>query len=121
MRVLLGIAEAGAAGDALARTLERAERAGDEVTVAVLVDAVGDDPDELERAVRDRIAGAAVDATVRRLEGDPGGELVRVAESEDFDEIALSGGQTSPMGKINIDSVAEFVLLNSHVTVRLLR
>ena len=55
------------------------------------------------------------------MAGDPGSELVDIAEQEGFDEIALGGGQTSPMGKINVGSIAEFVLLNARTTVRLMR
>jgi hypothetical protein len=44
-----------------------------------------------------------------------------MAETGGFDEIALGGGQTSPMGKINVGSIAEFVLLNARVSVRLVR
>jgi nucleotide-binding universal stress UspA family protein len=44
-----------------------------------------------------------------------------VAEEHEFDKIVLGGGETSPMGKIQIGGIAEFVLLNSHVTVSLVR
>ena len=61
----------------------------------------------------------------RTAPGDPFDAVVhrspRVAEEEGFDQIVLGGGQTSPMGKINIGSIAEFVLLNSHITVKLVR
>jgi nucleotide-binding universal stress UspA family protein len=120
MRVLLGIVDGATAEAALAQTLERAREAGDRLTVVVLEEAC-EDPDAVAGTVRDRLAETSLDASVRRVGGDPGSELVRLAESGEFDEVALSGGETSPMGKINIGSVAEFVLLNSHVTVKLIR
>ena len=58
---------------------------------------------------------------VRHLSGDPGSQLVDVAEREGFDQIVLGGGQRSPMGKIKLGHIAEFVLLNSPVTVTLVR
>ena len=66
-------------------------------------------------------ADAGVDAEIRHLEGDPGSRLGDTAEEEGFEQIVIGGGQTSPMGKINLGSIAEFVLLNSHVTVSLVR
>jgi len=67
------------------------------------------------------VADTELSVTIRHLEGQPGSELVALAESESFDEIALGGNTTSPMGKISIDQTAEFVLLNSHITVTLVR
>jgi len=71
--------------------------------------------------VCERLAETALDATIRRVEGHPGSRLVEIAEDEGFDQIVLGGGQTSPMGKLQVGSIAEFVLLNSHVTVTLVR
>ena len=70
-----------------------------------------------------RVAGQRphVDAEVRDLTGDPGSQLLDVAESEEFDQIVLGGGQRSPMGKIKLGHIAEFVLLNSPVSVKLVR
>jgi nucleotide-binding universal stress UspA family protein len=52
---------------------------------------------------------------------DPAGRLVELAETEGFDRIAIPGGERSPLGKIQLDSVAEFVLLNATTTVTLIR
>jgi nucleotide-binding universal stress UspA family protein len=71
--------------------------------------------------VRDRVPDAGRDAEVRVLEGDPGSRLVEVAEAEGFDRIVLGGGETSPLGKVTIGSIAEFVVLNSPTTVTLVR
>jgi nucleotide-binding universal stress UspA family protein len=122
MKVLLGVGGSEDSLRALSRALDRAREAGDELTVAVL-----DNPespravDEVEREVRERLTDSAVEATVRRLEGDPGSQLVDVAEREGFDRIVLGGGETSPLGKISLGSIAEFVILNAGVSVTLVR
>lgn len=122
MKVLLGIGGSPDSFRALSTGLERARAAGDELTVAILENPESDvDPAEVEARVRDELEASAVDASVRRLSGDPGGALVKLAEAEHFDAIALGGGQESPMGKIRLGSIAEFVILNSSVTVILLR
>jgi len=122
MKVLLGIGGSPDSFRALSTGLERARAAGDELTVAILENPESDvDPAEVEARVRDELKASAVDASVRRLSGDPGGALIKLAEAEHFDAIALGGGQESPMGKIRLGSIAEFVILNSSVTVILLR
>lgn len=122
MKVLLGIGGADDSLAALEQTVERALEAGDDLTVGILENpAVELSPDEVEARVRDVLAEAGLDAAVRHLEGDPGSALVDLSEAENFDKIVLGGGETSPMGKIRIGSIAEFVLLNSHVTVSLVR
>ena len=122
MKVLLGIGGTDGSVDALDRTVTRAAEAGDDLTVAI-VDS--DDADASHTELADRVE-AAVAATelsvdVRHVEGEPGSALVDIAESEGFDEIVLGGSTTSPMGKITLNQTAEFVLLNSHVTVTLVR
>jgi len=47
--------------------------------------------------------------------------LVEVAEREGFDRIVLGGGETSPLGKVKLGSIAEFVILNAGVSVTLIR
>lgn len=120
MKVLLAFDGSEASVDALERTVERAADAGDELAVAIT-----DPESESREALADRVESQVVDTelsvTIRHLEGQPGSELVALAESEGFDEIVLGGNTTSPMGKISIDQTAEFVLLNSHITVTLVR
>jgi nucleotide-binding universal stress UspA family protein len=122
MKVLVGVGGADDSLRTLRTTVERAREAGDDLTVGVFE---GDRADrtlaETERAVRSLLDEEGFDAEVRRLGDDPGSALVATAESESFDEIAVSGGETSPMGKITVDSVLEFVLLNAHVSVRVVR
>jgi nucleotide-binding universal stress UspA family protein len=122
MKVLLGIGGTDDSLVALERTVDRAATAGDDLTVGVVEDPAADrSRDEVVARAREAVAEAGIDADVRRLDGDPGSALVELAEAEGFEKIVIGGGETSPMGKIKIGSVAEFVLLNSHVTVSLVR
>ncbi|QZP36399.1 universal stress protein [Halobaculum magnesiiphilum] len=122
MNVLLGIGGSDDSLRALEDTVERAKATGDDLTVAVVENPQADrTPEEVEDRVRTVLAEAGLDADVRRVEGDAGSQLVAIAEDEGFDMIAIGGGETSPMGKINLGSIAQFVLLNSHVSVKLVR
>ncbi|PSQ09867.1 universal stress protein [Halobacteriales archaeon QS_5_70_15] len=122
MRVLLGIGGDEASFRALERTLERAAEAGDTLTVAVVEDP---DSEMSVEAVRDRVEGrveaAPVDAEVLTLEGHAGSRLVEVAEQEGFDRLVLGGGETSPLGKVTLGEIAEFVVLNANTSVTLIR
>jgi nucleotide-binding universal stress UspA family protein len=119
MRVLLGIDDTDRGIKALESTVERAKQTGDELTVAVYT--TDDSIEETESAVRDRIETLDVDCAVERIESDPGSRLVELAEREEYDQIVLSGGQRSPLGKIKLDDIHEFILLNSRTTVKLVR
>lgn len=122
MQVLLGIGGSDDAFRALERTVERVRDTGDALTVAVLENpTVEADPGAVAERVRERLAEVAVDADVRELEGEPGPALVTLAETEGFDEIVLGGGQQSPLGKIDVGRIAEYVVLNATVTVTLVR
>lgn len=119
MRLIVGVDGSENALAGLEDVLTRAKEVGDEVTVAVYE---GEAPlAETEARVRDRLDTLQFDAAIETIEGDPGGRLVELAERDGYDRIVLSGGQTSPLGKIQLDSVIEFVLLNSHTTVTLIR
>lgn len=119
MRLIVGVDGSERALAGLESAIERAREAGDEVTVAVY--STDDSPAAAAAAVRDRLETLAFDATVETIAGDPGARLVELAETEGYDRIVLTGGQTSPLGKIQLDNVIEFVLLNSHTTVTLVR
>ena len=122
MKILLGIGGGDDSRRALKQTVSRAAEAGDDLTVAVVDDPGAERPvDDIEAEIDEVLAAAGVDAEVRHVDGDAGSELVRIAESEGFDRVALGGGTTSPMGKIQLGATAQFVLLNSHVTVSLVR
>lgn len=122
MKVLLGVGGSEDSIRAAEKTVSRAAAAGDELTIAVVENPDSDRTrEEVQARVEEILADASVDAEIRHLEGDPGSRLVDTAEEEGFEQIVIGGGQTSPMGKINLGSIAEFVLLNSHVTVSLVR
>ena len=122
MQVLLGIGGSDDAFLALERTVDRVQLTGDQLTVAVLENPTATlAPDAIAERVHDRLDEAAIDATVRRVEGEPGAALVTMADTEGFDEIVLGGGQESPMGKIDVGRIAEYVVLNATVTVTLVR
>jgi nucleotide-binding universal stress UspA family protein len=124
MKVLLGIGGTDDSYRALERVVDRAREAGDELTVAVVENPESDDdPDAVERRVREVVeaAGLGEGVQIRHLTGDPGPALVELAETGGFDQLVLGGGQRSPMGKISLGQVAEYVLLNARVTVTLIR
>jgi len=122
MRLLLGVGGSGDSLTALDRTVERVRETGDELVVAVLDNPEsGRSVEAVEKRVRERLREAGIDAEVRVLEGDPGSRLVEVADGGGFDRIVLGGGETSPLGKVTIGSIGEFVVLNSHTSVTLIR
>jgi nucleotide-binding universal stress UspA family protein len=122
MKLLLGVISDTGYAEALEQTVERADVADDELTVAIIENPSTDTQlAEVKETIRAVLAEADVDAEIRHIEGDPGSRLIEIAETDGFDRIILGGGQTSPMGKIKIGSTAEFVLLNSHTSVTLVR
>ena len=122
MHVLCGIGGSDDSLRALEQTVERASVAGDDLTIGVIENPNAEIAvEEVIRRAEAAIAEAGIDATVRRIDGDPGSRLVDIAEQEGFDRIVLGGGHTSPMGKISIGPIAEFVLLNSNTSVTLVR
>lgn len=122
MKVLCGIGGSDDSLRALERTVDRAAAAGDDLTIAVVDNPDSErSPDELVEEAERAVDDAGIDADIRRIEGDPGSRLVEISEREGFDEIVLGGGQTSPMGKITIGTIAEFVLLNAKTSVTLVR
>lgn len=119
MHLLFGIGDADDAMEALDATVERARAVGDTLTVAVY-DEEGA-AEDIAASVRDRLATLEFEATVRTLDGEPGGQLVELADRDDVDRIVLPGGTRSPLGKIRLDRATEFVLLNANTTVTLIR
>lgn len=102
--------------------IDRATAAGDDLTVA-LVDRPGTDvdTDAAVDEVRRRLDDAGLDAEVRVLDGEAGSELVALAEREDYDQLVIRGGSKSPMGKIDLDRLEEYVLLNCQTSVTIVR
>ncbi|KDS91830.1 universal stress protein UspA [Halorubrum saccharovorum] len=122
MKVLCGIGGSDDSFRALDRTVERAAVANDDLTIAVVDNEDSSvSPDKVLDRAESAVDEAGIDAEVRRVEGDPGSRLIEIAETEGFEEIVLGGGHTSPMGKITIGSIAEFVLLNAKTSVTLVR
>ncbi|WP_248515592.1 universal stress protein [Salinarchaeum laminariae] len=121
MHVLVGVEGSEESGRALEGVLERAADAGDELTVAVF--ALGEQSlDDVESSVREQLADAAVSWSIERITADhPASALVELAESGPYEQLAIGGGQQSPMGKIELGSTTEFVLLNAQLSVRLVR
>jgi len=123
MDILIGVGGSELSYHALEETVERAQATGDDLTVAVFDnEEVSADADEIRARVEETLAEADFAASIRRLEGDsPGSELVSLAESEGFDRVVLGGGERSTLGKIQLGSIVEFVLLNSQTPVTLIR
>jgi nucleotide-binding universal stress UspA family protein len=122
MKVLLGIGGSEDSIAALRRTVDRAQEAGDDLTVAIVDNPEADRSyEEIKAEVQSALDDAACEADIRHIKGDPGSELVQLAEEEGFEQVVIGGGEQSPMGKIRLGHIAEFVLLNSHVTVTLVR
>ncbi|WP_293029697.1 universal stress protein [Natronococcus sp.] len=122
MNVLLGLAGSDESVTALRRTIERTDDVGDDLTVAVLEKADTErSQEEMYRQAEKLLSEANVDAELERLEGDPGASLVDYAEQGEFDQLVIGGGTVSPMGKIQLGSITEFVLLNAPTTVKLVR
>lgn len=119
MHLLLGVGDTDDGLQALETTVSRARATGDDLTVAVY--SGGDSLDDLVTAVRDRLETLDFEAAVERLEGDAGGQLVDLGDRAGVDRIVLFGGHRSPLGKVRLDRVTEFVLLNASVSVTLLR
>jgi nucleotide-binding universal stress UspA family protein len=122
MKVLLGIGGSEDSLQALEATVQRSVDAGDSLTIALVENPQSDmSLDDVASRVDDVLDEYGFDADVLELAGHPGSRLVDYAETEGFEMIVLGGGETSPMGKITVGQIAEFVLLNSHVTVKLVR
>lgn len=122
MRVLLGIGGTEDSFRALDRTIARSQSAGDDLVIAIVDDPnVETTPAEVYERVRSALEEANATAEVRRLTGDPRSALVALADGGDFDQLILGGGTRSPMGKIRVGDIAEFVLLNATTTVKLVR
>lgn len=122
MKVLLGIGGSEDSLRALEQAVARAKEAGDELTIAIV-----ENPDtslsqrELTDRVGETLEDAGFDAEIRTLSGHPGSQLLELAERGSYDRIVLGGGETSPLGKVQLGSIAEFVLLNARTTVTLIR
>ena len=122
MNVLLGLGGTDESMRALTQTVERARAVGDDLTIAIL-----DKPEAKRSQVEMReetervLAETGFSAEIVVVDGDPGSNLVELAERGEFDQLVIAGGTESPMGKIRVGPIAEFVLLNATMTVKLVR
>lgn len=122
MKTLLGIGGSKDSLYALGRAIERAKQADDDLTIAIV-----ENPDasltrsEIRNRATEALEDAEFDAEIETLSGHPGSQLIELAERGSFDRIVLGGGETSPLGKVQLGSIAEFVLLNARTTVTLIR
>ncbi|MFC7249128.1 universal stress protein [Halomicroarcula sp. GCM10025324] len=123
MNILLGVGGSELSYYALSETISRADEAGDDLTVAIFSSEEAEATrDEIRERVEARLAESGFEADICYVEGDqPGGELVELAENGGFDRIVLGGGKRSPLGKIQLGSIVEFVLLNAQTPVTLIR
>jgi nucleotide-binding universal stress UspA family protein len=126
MKVLLGIGGSEDSLRALEQVADRTVEADDDLTVAIVENP---DSDRTPAAVEEQVRAALsergldpdADVEVRHLEGDPGPQLVELADTGGYDQLVLGGGERSPMGKIAVGDIAEFVIVNARTTVTLVR
>ncbi|WP_339105730.1 universal stress protein [Haloterrigena salinisoli] len=122
MNVLVGLVGSDESLKTLRQTIERTREVGDDLTVAIV-----EKPEskrsqaEMVERTEELLAEAEIDAEIVTLEGDPGSALVDHAEQGEFDQLVIGGGTLSPMGKIQLGPITEFVLLNAPTTVKLVR
>jgi len=121
MRLLVGVDGSARSLKALEETAIRAQKTGDTVTVVVYTTEEGRSVEAVEAQIRSVLSDVDCEATVDRIGGEPGSQLVERAETGDHDRIVLAGWKESPLGKIQLDSVVEFVLLNARTSVTLVR
>ncbi|MGM0387778.1 MAG: universal stress protein [Natrinema limicola] len=123
MNVLLGLGGSDESVKTLRRTIDRTKEVGDDLTVVIVdkPESKRSQDETYDLAVEHLEEAGLDDATVEKLEGDPGSALVDYAEQGEFDELVIGGGTLSPMGKIQLGPITEFVLLNAPTTVKLVR
>lgn len=122
MNVLVGLGGSDESIKTLERAIERTSEVGDDLTVAVVEKAESKrSREEMARKAEEILSETDVEAEIVTLEGDPGSALVDYAEQGEFDQLVIGGGTLSPMGKIQLGPITEFVLLNAPTTVKLVR
>ncbi|QZA87828.1 universal stress protein [Salinarchaeum sp. IM2453] len=120
MDILLGIGGGEDSEIALQQTLQRTKEASDNLTIAIF-ESNDRSISAIRQEVEEELTKAEIEAEIREIADQPASQLVEMAEKERFDQLVIGGGQRSPMGKISLGSITEFVLLNAQVTVRLER
>lgn len=122
MKILLGVSDTQDSRHALERTIERVEETGDDLTVAIFDSEEGDSPSPtFESEVQDMIDTADIEADIEHISGHLGSQLVEMADEGNFDQLVIGAGGRSPLGKLQLGSIPEFVILNAETTVTLIR
>lgn len=123
MDILLGVGGSELSYHALEETIERVQATGDDLTVAIFNnEEISEETATIRQRVESTLQENDSEASIRVLDGDtPGSELVSLAENDSFDRIVLGGGERSTLGKIQLGSIVEFVLLNAQTPVTLIR
>ncbi len=122
MKILLGISGEEDEFIALSKLLTEETINWDSLTIAILdSDNNTTSTEELTTRVDEMLEPTNRPITTKQLSGDPGSQLIEHAETHGFDTIAIGGGERSPLGKITLNQTAEFVVLNSTITVLLVR
>ena len=122
MDILLGMGGSADSRLALRETVSALATVDDRLTVAILRDARSDTTvEELETLIETTASEAGLPVEIVVLDGNPGPALTDLAESDGYDQIVIGGGKRSPMGKISLGEITEFVVLNADTTVTLVR
>jgi len=123
MDILLGVGGSELSYQALEETLDRVQQTGDTLTVAIFDnEEISEEMETIRQRVEATLQETDFEAEIRELDGrSPGSALVSLAEEEGFDRIVLGGGERSTLGKIQLGSIVEFVLLNAQTPVTLIR
>ncbi|MXV61312.1 universal stress protein [Natronorubrum sp. JWXQ-INN-674] len=122
MNVLVGLVGSDESIKTLEQTIDRTRDVGDDLTVATVEKPEAKrSQEEMAQEAEKLLSEADIDAEMVALEGDPGSALVDYAEQGEFDQLVIGGGTLSPMGKIQLGPITEFVLLNAPTTVKLVR
>lgn len=122
MKKLLAVDGSEHAQHALRETIERVAETGDDLEVAIYAPEDAETSlADVESTVRPIIERVDFDVPVYRLQDHAGSELVELADGKGFDRLLVGVRTTSPLGKIRLNSVAEFVVLNAETTVTLIR
>ncbi|QSX00298.1 universal stress protein [Haloterrigena alkaliphila] len=122
MNVLVGLVGSDESLKTLRQTIDRTREVGDDLTVAIVEKPESKrSQEEMRTKAAELLSEGDVEAETVTLEGDPGSALVDYAEQGEFDQLVIGGGTLSPMGKIQLGPITEFVLLNAPTTVKLVR
>lgn len=122
MEILLGIGGSEDEFVALSKLLSGESIQWDVLTIAILKsEHTTPSTRAIEERVTEMLETTDRSVTIKQLPGDPGSQLIELAETEGYDAIAIGGGERSPLGKLTLNQTAEFVVLNSTITVMLVR